>query len=172
VSRQERTQEVEKLKGELVAVKNAVLIDYRGITVPQVTDLRAQVRKGGGSYAVIKNTLLARAVEGAPLAKLKDHMRGPTALLWSDAEPVRLAKTISAFVKSTPVVQVKALLLDGEPLAAERLEMVASLPSREELRARVVGLLASPLRRFVTVMSGPSRGLASVLKQKAEKTQS
>jgi large subunit ribosomal protein L10 len=169
MTRTERSQEVERLKGDLAGVRNAVLIDYRGITVPQVTDLRSQVRKTGGHYEVVKNTLLQRAIAGAPLESLKAHMKGPTALLWSDAEPVALAKTLAAFAKATPVIQVKAVLLDGVALPADQLDQVAAMPSREQLRAQVVGVLQSPLRRLVTVLAGPSRGLVTVIHGRADK---
>jgi large subunit ribosomal protein L10 len=169
VSRQDRTQEIERLKGDLAHIRNAVLIHYRGVTVPQITDLRAQVRKVGGHYAVVKNTLLTRAVEGAPLGKFKDHLKGPTALLWSDKEPVALAKTLHAFAKTVPVIQVRALLLDGELIPAAGLEQVANLPSREALRGKLVGLLASPLARLATVLNGPARNVVAVLAQRAEK---
>lgn len=169
MNRAEKTEAIERLRSELGEIRHAVLLDYRGVTVPQVTDLRVQIRKSGGHYAVIKNTLLALATKDTPLAKLHSHMTGPTAIAWSVGEPVALAKALSGFAKTLPAIKVKAVLLDGQALGGEQLAAVATLPSKDELRARVVGLFASPLRRFVTVVSAPSRNLASVLNQRAEK---
>ena len=172
MNRTQKEQQITQLRTAFGSVRHAIVIEYRGISVPQVTELRSQVRKSGGRYAVVKNTLLVRAIQGAPLEKLKAHLRGPTAIAWSEAEPVLLAKTLTTFAKTAPVLQFRAVLLDGEVLPANQLETVAGLPSKEELRGRMVSLLASPLRRLVTALSAPSRDLASVVKQRAEKMSS
>src|SRR6185295_18763914 len=114
VTRSERNPEVERLKTEFGSVRHAILLNYRGITVPQVTDLRAQIRKSGGKYAVVKNTLLTRAVAGLPLEHVQKQMVGPTAIAWSEKEPIALAKALTAFAKTVPVIEIKALLLDGQ----------------------------------------------------------
>ena len=169
MKREEKQQMVESLQSEFEAIRHAVVVGYRGISVPQVTELRAQVRGAGARYRVIKNRLLKRAVASAPLGKLSEHLSGPTAVVWSDEEPVAMAKTLTQFAKQAPVLEFKAVLVDGEAVPVAELDAIASLPSVEELRARVVTALASPLTRTVSALSGPARNLLSVLQQKADK---
>jgi len=169
VKRGDKQQLVESMRDELQGVQHAVLLEYKGITVPLDTELRAKIRSSGGSYRVVKNRLFGLAVAEAPLGLLKDQMSGPTALAWSDDAPVELAKALHEFLKLAPMLKVKAVMIDGERLPAEQLTMVASLASKDQLRARLAGALASPLRKLVTVLSASQRGLASVMKQRAEK---
>lgn len=170
MKRADKHAEVARMTASLTQVRHAVLLDFRGITVPVDTELRAKIRAGGGHYEVLRNRLATRAVASSPLAKLAGSMKGPTAIAWSEKEPVALAKTVSHYVKTVPALKLKAVLLDGTPIAVEQLSEVANLPSALELRSRLVGLLASPLRRVVTVLSAPPRNLVSVVKQKSEKS--
>ena len=154
----------------MASAEHAFVIGFKGITVNQVNDLRSKVRKSGGQYVVIKNTLARRAVSGKPLEQVKEHFTGPTAVAYSLADPVALAKVLTDFAKDAPVIEFKGGLVEGRPIAASQVKEIASLPGRQELLAKLVFLMQSPIQRFVRVLaaSGPQR-LAIVLDQVAKK---
>ena len=153
----------------LASAEHAFVIGFKGITVNQVTDLRNRVRKCGGQYVVVKNTLARLAVAGKPLEQVREHFVGPTAVVFSKSDPVSLAKVLTEFAKDTPVIEFKAGLVEGQAIAAGQVKEIASLPSRNELIAKLLFLLQSPITRFVRVLaaSGPQR-LAIVLDQVAK----
>lgn len=154
----------------LSAAQHAFVIGFKGITVNQVTELRSRVRKSGGKYVVIKNTLARRAVSGKALDQVKQHFTGPTAIVYSESDPVSLAKVLTDFAKETPAIEFKGGLVEGKPIAAGQVKEIAALPGRQELIAKLLFLLQSPITRFVRVLaaSGPQR-LAIVLDQVAKK---
>ena len=168
-----RTTKEEILGGyeeAMASAEHAFVIGFKGITVNQVNDLRSKVRKSGGQYAVIKNTLARRAVAGKPLEQVKEHFTGPTAVAYSLEDPVALAKVLTDFAKDAPVIEFKGGLVEGRPIAASQVKEIASLPGRQELLAKLLFLMQSPIQRFVRVLaaSGPQR-LAIVLDQVAKK---
>ena len=154
----------------MASAEHAFVIGFKGITVNQVNDLRSKVRKSGGQYVVIKNTLARRAVAGKPLEQVKEHFTGPTAVAYSLEDPVALAKVLTDFAKDAPVIEFKGGLVEGRPIAASQVKEIASLPGRQELLAKLLFLMQSPIQRFVRVLaaSGPQR-LAIVLDQVAKK---
>ncbi len=154
----------------MASAEHAFVIGFKGITVNQVNDLRSKVRKSGGQYVVIKNTLARLAVAGKPLEQVKEHFTGPTAVAYSLADPVALAKVLTDFAKDAPVIEFKGGLVEGRPIAASQVKEIASLPGRQELLAKLVFLMQSPIQRFVRVLAatGPQR-LAIVLDQVAKK---
>ena len=168
-----RTTKEEILGGyeeAMASAEHAFVIGFKGITVNQVNDLRNKVRKSGGQYVVIKNTLARRAVSGKPLEQVKEHFTGPTAVAYSLEDPVALAKVLTDFAKDAPVIEFKGGLVEGRPIAASQVKEIASLPGRQELLAKLLFLMQSPIQRFVRVLaaSGPQR-LAIVLDQVATK---
>jgi len=154
----------------MASAEHAFVIGFKGITVNQVNDLRSKVRKSGGQYVVIKNTLARRAVAGKPLEQVKEHFTGPTAVAYSLEDPVALAKVLTDFAKDAPVIEFKGGLVEGRQIAASQVKEIASLPGRQELLAKLLFLMQSPIQRFVRVLaaSGPQR-LAIVLDQVAKK---
>jgi ribosomal protein L10 len=163
MNRAENTAAVADLAETMARAPHAFLIDYTGITVPAVTDLRRQIRGAKSEYLVVKNTLALRAIKGQPLEALSSHFTGMTAVAYSSADAVALAKVLHTFGKTNPHVKVKAALLDGQAVPASSLETLATMPSRPELIARLLGLMQSPIRRLVTVLSAPHRNVAATL---------
>ncbi|MGE5345520.1 MAG: 50S ribosomal protein L10 [Acidithiobacillales bacterium] len=163
MNRAEKAAAVEDLAETMAGAPHAFLIDYTGITVPAVTDLRRQIRGARSEYLVVKNTLALRAVKGRPLEALSSHFSGMTAVAYSRSDVVALAKVLHTFGKTNPHVRVKAALLDGKVVPASSLEALATLPTRPELIARLLGLMQSPVRRLVTVLSAPHRNLAATV---------
>lgn len=156
----------------LAAAPHAFLLSFDRLTVNQATDLRARVRETGGSYVVVKNTLALRAVKGKGLENLGDQFKGPTAVAYTNDDVVGLAKALSEFCKEVPTVDFKGGLVDGQPVAADQVEDIAKLPSREELLAKLLFLLQSPITRLARGLAAIPRQLVIALdqiqKQKAE----
>ena len=165
LTRSDKEQLLEQYENGLAKAPHAFLLGYQGITVPQVTELRNRVRNSGGEYVVVKNTLALRAIDSKALSQLKDHFVGPTAVVFSDKDPVALAKALTDSVKDMPALQFKAGLVEGRAIAAEQIKDIASLPSREELIAKLLFLLQSPIIRFARVLAAVPQSFVMVLDQ-------
>ena len=165
LSRARKQELVESYEEDLKKTSHAFVLSYKGAKVPQVTELRARIRQKGGKYIVVKNTLALRAVKGAPLEVLGEHFTGETAVAYSHNDPVALAKVLTDFVKEAPVFQFKAALLDGRVVPTSEIQSIASLPSRDELIAKVLFLLQSPITRLARVLAAVPQQFVSVLDQ-------
>ena len=144
------------------------LVDYKGISVPAVTELRQQVRALGGEYRVVKNRLMLRAIGGEALEVLSDHLTGPTAVVYGE-DPVALAKVLTDFAAGAKVLEFKAGLVEGKPVAGEEIKQIATLPSREALIAKLLFLLQSPVTRFASALAAIPRQLVVALDQVRQK---
>jgi large subunit ribosomal protein L10 len=165
LSRQSKEGLVENYQGGVVKAPNVFLVKYQGITVPQVTDLRTRVRESGGHYEVVKNRIVLRVLDGSVLEGLKEHFEGPTAVAYNEDDPVALAKVLTDFAKEVPAIEFKAGFVDGQVVEAEELKQIATLPSREELIAKLLFLLQSPITGFVRVMAALPQQFVTVLEQ-------
>jgi len=160
---------IEELRKRIAASPNLFFTDYKGLTVADITKLRGELRKDGTTYAVVKNTLF-RIAAGDDLAqKLDAFLEGPTAVVFGGADPVAPAKALKQFSDGTKPVTVKIAYIDGRIVEPAQVAVLASLPSRQELLAKLVGSLSSPLRGLVTVLSGNQSGLVRVLDAIREK---
>ncbi len=168
MNKNEKAQAISELEAEIGKARNAFLIEFKGITVPQVTELRKQVRQTGSKYLVVKNTLALIALKDSPMIGMKDRFSGPTAVAYNSTDPVTLAKALTRFAKDVPAVVFKGAMLDGQVVPAEQIQTIASLPSREELISKLLFVLQSPVRGLVTVLQGNIRNLAVVLNQVAK----
>lgn len=154
---------VAELRDRLAESSNLFFTDYAGLTVEQITRLRGELRKDGSSYSVVKNTLFSIAA-GDELAKqLEQFLAGPTGVVFAGADPVAPAKALKTFADDVKSLQIKAAYIEGRLVDAAQVNALAALPSREDLLAKMVGSIASPLRGLVTVLSGNQSGLVRVL---------
>jgi large subunit ribosomal protein L10 len=165
MKREEKEQAVSDLSAGIAKATNAFLIEFKGVTVPQVTELRKQVRESGSSYVVVKNTLALIAVKDSPLIELREKFSGPTAVAFNATDAVALAKALTKFAKDVPAVQFKGAMLNGQIVPASEIQNIANLPSREELVSKLLFLLQSPIRGLATVLAANIRNLAVVLDQ-------
>jgi large subunit ribosomal protein L10 len=153
---------IAELQRKLKDSTNLFLTDYTGLTVEQITRLRGELRKDGSSYAVVKNTLFS--IAAADLAKtLEKYLAGPTGVVFAGEDPVAPAKALKTFSDDVKAIGIKAAYIEGRIVDAKEVMVLASLPSKQELIAKLVGSLASPLRGLVTVLSGNQSGLVRVL---------
>jgi large subunit ribosomal protein L10 len=171
VSRGDKETELGQLESAFKGTDTAVLVDYRGVTVPQVTELRRQVRAAGANYRVVKNTIAKRAIKGTSLAPLEVHFKGATAVVYTSKDPVAMAKVLTTFVKTAPSMTFKAAVVQGQSVAARAVDDLASLPSKGELYAKLLFLLNAPAQRLVTVLSAVPRDFVSVLAAAERKKQ-
>jgi large subunit ribosomal protein L10 len=167
-TREQKAAEVSELTEQIGKASNAFLIDFKGITVPQVTELRKQVRQANSGYVVVKNTLALIALKDSPIINMKEQFTGPTAIAFNATDAVVLAKALTKFAKDVPAVAFKGALLNGQVVPASEIQNIANLPSREELVAKLLYLLQSPIRGLVTVLQANIRNLAVVLDQVAK----
>lgn len=171
MSREQREQEVGVLRELFREAHSAYLVEFSGLKVQDVNDLRRKVRGAAGSYRVVKNRLAIRAVEGTPLASQAALFDGPTAVAWSAGDPIGLAKVLAEFQKEFPI-KVKGVLIDGKAMPATALKRIVDLPTRPELISIFAGMLRSPLVKLVILLKAPVRDFASLLRQIADKKQS
>ena len=169
VTRQEKEQELQELATAFGAADTAILVDYKGLNVPQVTELRRQVRAARGHYKVVKNTLAKRASKGTKLAALEAHFEGTTAVAFTGHDAVALAKTLTTFMKTAPTLSIKAAVVQGQAIKPAEVNELASMPGKPELQAKLLFLLQAPMQQLVTVLSATPRNLVTVLNEAAKK---
>jgi large subunit ribosomal protein L10 len=167
--RVEKKYIVEEIKSKVDQVPFIIVTDYTGLKVAQFNDLRSRLRAGGSEVRVVKNTFLARILKEAGLPDLESALKGQTAIVFGDQDISAAAKLLKNFAAEFKLPSVKAGILDKVVLAPKDIMALADLPSRDVLRAKLLGLLQAPAGQLVRILNTPASQLAQVLKAHAEK---
>ncbi len=172
MNRAEKAAVIEEITADINEAQAVFAVDYRGITVTQIADLRSKLRESDTTFRVVKNTLTERAADQAGAETLKALLEGPTALAFVKGDAAAAAKTISDAAKVTELLPFKGGLMDGNELSVDDIKAISKLPSREVLYGQLVGMVAAPITGLARSLNGLLGGLAIALAGVQEKKES
>jgi large subunit ribosomal protein L10 len=158
--RPDKVATVDEVKSKVAGTSTAVVTEYRGLTVAQISALRRQLRTLGADYKVFKNTLVLRAITGTAVEPIGEFLQGPTAIAFVDGDVSAVAKALRDFARESPKLIVKGGVVNGKPLSFKDLTTLADLPSRDVLLAQLAGMLASPLRTMAGLLKAVPQNFA------------
>jgi len=169
LTKEQKYEQSLELRDGLADVTTLFLLENEGLNVNDVNVLRSQVRKMEATYKVVKNTVVRLAVEGTEMEGITPFLSGPKVLAYTSGDGVALAKVLKTFIKDHPELSFRHAYLEGQILEAEDAVKVADMPSRDELIARLLQMLQSPIRRLAVALNAPLQQFASVIGQLADK---
>lgn len=164
----DKEKKLQQYQTDLENAKVAVVAEYRGLDVAQLSELRSALFKQNAKFTVVKNTLMKRAIKGTDGEALEDLFQGPMAVLFGFADEVPPTKTLKEFLQKAKIGEIKGGLIGSQKLSQQEVLRMAELPSLDELRAKLLGVINSPLSGLVMSLAGPQRGLVNVLDQYAK----
>ena len=160
---------VQEISEQIKDAQSVVVVDYRGLTVAEDTQLRKQLREAGVAYKVYKNTLVNFAIKGTDFESLSDVLEGPNAFAISTTDATAPARVIAKFAKTAPALEIKAGVVEGTFYDADGMKAIATIPSREELLSKFLGSIQSPITNFARVINQiAEKGGAADVEVKAE----
>ena len=170
MEKEQKQRVVQELAERLRASETLIVADYRGLTMPQIDDLRTELLKHGARFTVVKNTLTRRAAEEAGADALLALLEGPTAIafLETGGDPVAVAKALSGAARTTRVLGVRGGVLEGRPITADDVENLAKLPPVDQLRGQVLGAITAPLYTIVGLFTAPLQNLVGLIDARIE----
>ena len=161
----QKKQEIDALRQDLEKTQNLFVTGYEKLRVDQDFELRKVVRGAGGKYRVVKNNLAEKAGEGTAAEQVLKNLRGMTSVAYTTSDPVALAKALTAYAKANPTFTFKAGVVEGRVIDVKAINDLATMPSKEEIFAKLLFLINAPAQRLVTAMNAVGRNLAVVVDQ-------
>lgn len=163
--REDKKKDFESLRQDLQQTNHLFVAGFHKLKVGQDFELRKAVRGAGGTYKVVKNTIADKASRGTPAEAVLHGLKGTTSLAYTSGDPVALAKALTAYAKANPAITFKAGLVEGRAVEVKSIEELASMPSKEEILARLLFLINAPAQRLLGAINAVGRDLAVVLDQ-------
>ncbi len=163
--KEDKQRDLDALRQDLEKTDNIFVAGFEKMRVDQDFELRKTIRGAGGKYRVVKNNLAEKASEGIPAGEILKGLRGMTSLAYTEGDPVALAKALTAYAKANPAFTFKAGLVEGRAIDIKAINDLASMPSKEEIFAKLLFLIQAPAHRLVTAMNAVGRNLAVVVDQ-------
>lgn len=170
LTREQKEKRYTELREQLDGVETVFVMENSGLSVNEVNVLRSEIRKIDATYKVFKNSVVRLAVEGTPLEAIGEELNGPNSFAYTRGDGVELAKVLRGFAKDHEGLAFKKAFVEGQLLDRDQAVKVADLPGRDELVAKMLFLLQSPMRRLVTALNSPVQNLAFVMQQIADKS--
>ena len=152
---EEKAKSVAAVQEKFKAAKMAIVTEYRGLTVAQMTRLRREIRKASGEYQVIKNTLVRRALKDSPYGSLDRLLEGPTGWVFGYEDPITLSKALVKFIEENQKLAIKGGLFEGEFMDQAKVKILAQMPSRPELQAMLLALMQAPAVQLLRLIQEP-----------------
>lgn len=169
MNREDKGRLVADLHQRMRQAKVAILTRFMGLNVEKMTRLRRELHKAAVEYRIVKNTLLRLAIQGTDKELLKQKIEGPIGVAWSDTDPVAPARVLARFAKDYPELQILVASSEGRVWGPAEIQTWVTLPSLEELRAKILGLIQAPAASLVRLLTTPSSRLAQLLKARSQK---
>ena len=163
MKKSEKIFTVQNLAEKIKQAKALILSDYSGLGVDRINELRREIKKAGGEFEVVKNTLLQLATKDGKWEMGDKKLTGPTAALWLYTENITPLKTLNEFIRKNEAPKIKFGFWDDEQISIEKINQLANLPGMEELRAKLIGVLQSPIYKLINSLGGNLRNLLLIL---------
>jgi len=164
----DKEQRVEAIKDRFAGSQTILLADYRGLSVKELEELRGKLREAGAELTIYKNSLTEIAMRELALPSMSEYLSGPTAFIFSGEDPVAPAKALTAFAKVHNALELKAGLVENQVVDAAGVKAIATLPSREELLAKLLATMLNPIVGFARVLNGPTEAFARTVQAVAD----
>ena len=160
---------IEEMKNFFSKTSSVFVTHYQGLTVKQIDELRAEMRKHGILFKITKNRITKLALEGSKYKKLENLFNGPTAVAFSE-DAITSAKILTKFAKKNTNLKIIGGLIEEEPLSVEEVEIIATLPTLDEARAKITGILTAPAQKILSILLAPGQKIAILAHAKSKKT--
>jgi large subunit ribosomal protein L10 len=169
MNKEKKKTYIEEMKGIFSKTSSVFVAHYQGLTVKQIDELRSEMRKNGILFKITKNKITKLALEGTKFKKLENLFTGPTAVALSE-DAISSAKILTKFAKKNNNLKIIGGLMEEEPLSIEEVEKIATLPTLSEARANIVGILANPAQKILTILLAPGSKIVNLAHAKSKKT--
>ncbi len=169
MNKEKKKSYIEEMKNFFNKNSSVFVTHYQGLTVKQIDELKKEMRKHGVLFKITKNRITKLALEGTKFKKLENLFTGPTAVAFSD-DAISSAKILTKFAKTNSNLKIIGGIMENEPLSLEEVEKIATLPTLEEARAKIVGILATPAQKIISILLAPGSKIAILAHAKSKKT--
>ena len=169
ISKEKKKSYIEEMKGFFSKTSSVFVTHYQGLSVKQIDELRSEMRKHGIMFRITKNRITKLALEGTKFKKLENLFTGPTAIALSE-DAIKSAKILTQFAKKNSNLKIIGGIMEEEPLSVEEVAKIATLPTLEEARSKIVGILSTPAQKIVSILLAPGSKIAILAHAKSKKT--